>query len=261
SGPITVGFGTTDVVVRRAFVLGPNHLQVDVSVSASAALSNPDVTVMSGFQLATAPAAFQIAPAVSGQPTPIPLLENALPGLAGAYPGAIVAIYGSNLSAPNSTPSVTFNGQPAVILYSSPTQINMVIPQGLPAATTIMNVSNGVASAYPLAVTIDPSPATVIFVQASSVINVDATHPAHRGDAMTVSLTNFSSTGETFAPSRVQVGVGGTLHNAISVGNQVPGVYQVSFRLNADEALGPAQPLIVYTDGRSSYPAVISVVP
>ena len=29
---LSVGFGTTDVVVRRVFVLGPNHLQADVSV-------------------------------------------------------------------------------------------------------------------------------------------------------------------------------------------------------------------------------------
>jgi hypothetical protein len=38
-----------------------------------------------------------------------------------------------------------------------------------------------------------------------------------------------------------------------------PGYYQVSFLLNANEALGPAQSLIVYLDGRSSYPTAIPI--
>ncbi|MEP6714722.1 MAG: IPT/TIG domain-containing protein [Terriglobia bacterium] len=261
-GLMTVGFGTTDVVVRRVFVIAPNHLQVNVSVAAGATLSNPDVSITSGFQLATAPAGFQITPAVAGQPAPIPELQNAVPGLSGSYPGAIMALYGNNLAASRGVPTVAFNGQPAVILFSSPTQINLVIPPGLPAGATIMNVNNGAASAFPLAVTIDPTPATIIFVQASSTANnVDAAHPAHPGDEMIVSLINYSSTGENFAPSRVQVGVGGTMHSATTVGNGVPGVYQIGFRLNANEAAGPAQPLIVYTDGRSSYPTTIPVVP
>ena len=64
-GQTIVGFGTSDVLVQRVFVLSPNHLQVDVSVSPNAALSNADVSVLAGFQLATAPSGFQITPSDS----------------------------------------------------------------------------------------------------------------------------------------------------------------------------------------------------
>ena len=125
SGQVYVGFGTTDVVVRRVFVLSPNHLQVDVSVSPNAALSTPDVSVINGFQLATATAGFQISPQTAGLPVAIPVLTNATPGLTGVYAGAIVSVYGSNMG---STAVVTIGGQAANVLYSSPNQINLQIP-------------------------------------------------------------------------------------------------------------------------------------
>ncbi len=43
-GLTTVGFGTTDVVVRQLFVLSPNHLKAGAcQFSPHAALANPDV--------------------------------------------------------------------------------------------------------------------------------------------------------------------------------------------------------------------------
>lgn len=68
AGQTTVGFGTSDIVAGQVFVLGPNHLQVDVSVASGADLSNPDVSVFSGFQMATATAAFHITAPVNGLP-------------------------------------------------------------------------------------------------------------------------------------------------------------------------------------------------
>src|SRR5580704_2699328 len=103
-GQTAVGFGSSDVVVRQVFVLGPNHLQADVSVAAGAALSSPDVSVFSGFQMATMTAGFHIAAATNGLPAPIPILTNVSPGLNGIYAAAIVSLYGTNLTAANATP-------------------------------------------------------------------------------------------------------------------------------------------------------------
>jgi len=68
NGQIAVGFGTSDITVRRVFVAGPNRLLVNVSVAGGAALSSPQVSIFAVFQLATQPSAFQITPAVPGQP-------------------------------------------------------------------------------------------------------------------------------------------------------------------------------------------------
>ncbi len=259
AGQPTVGFGTSDIVVQRVFVLGPNHLQADVSVASSATLSNPDVSVFSGFQFATATAAFHLTASVVGLPAPVPTLTNALPGLNGSYAGAVVGLYGANLSIANAVPVVTFNGETATILYSSPTQINLQIPSDISAGTATMTLFNGLMNAYPLAVNIDTPPSTITGVQNSSGIVIGAAFPASQGDLLTVSLTGFAPDGTAIAASRVQAGVAGLIHQVNTVAQSAPGVYQVTFLLSPSEPVGMSQSLIVYLDGRSSYPVTIPV--
>lgn len=258
-GEVAVGFGTTDVVVRRVFVISPSHLQVDVSVATNAALSTPDVSVINGFQIATAPAGFQISAPVSGLPAVIPILTNAAPGLTGSYPGATVSVYGSNLSAGGATPSILIGGQTVTVLYSSPTQLNLQLPTGLPTGPQQMLLNNGTANAYPVVVNIDTLPAGINAIQNISGNYVTSSQPAHPGDQLIVSLSNFAPDGAGIAPSQVQVGVGGVMRSVLAVTNPVTGLYQVSFLLNSNEQTGPAQQLVVYLNGRSSYPATIPV--
>jgi len=259
AGQVNVGFGTSDIVVRKIFVLSPTHIQVDVSVAPNAALSNSDISVMSGFQLATVAAGFQIAAPVNGLPAAIPVLANAVAGLTGAYPGAVVTLYGSNLAVSPIAPAITVGGQPAGILYASPTQINLQIPAGLQPGAAILTLNNGVTAAYPVVVGIDTFPASIGSVQSGAGTNVTLSSPAHAGDILTASLTNFAAAGSAVATSRVQVSVAGVLRDAAQVFSPAPGVYQVSFLLNPNETVGSALPLIVYLDGRSSYPAALPV--
>jgi uncharacterized protein (TIGR03437 family) len=256
SGQVTVGFGTTDVVVRRVFVLSPNHLQVDVSVAAGAALANPDVSVINGFQIATATAGFQITPRVTGAANAIPVLTNATPGLTGSYAGALVSLYGSNLASGTTAPTITIGGQTAGVIYASPTQINLQIPAGLSPGPAILQLNNGVAAAYPVLVNIDTPPAGINAIQNGSGGYIDSTHPAHQGDLLIVSLSNFAS-GATIDPSRVQVGVAGVMHSVLTVTTPVAGLYQVAFLLNTSDKIGQTEQLVVYLDGRSSNPATI----
>ena len=258
-GQVYVGFGTTDIVVRRVYVVSSNHLQVDVSVSPNAALSNPDVSVINGFQLAVAPAGFQISPQVPGLPAAIPVLTNAAPGLTGVYGGAIVSLYGSNLAATGSTPVITIGGQPVGVLYASPGQINLQIPPGLNAGPAILTLNSGTTNAYPVLVNIDTLPAGINAIQNASGGYIGSASPAHQGDLLIVSLSNFAPSGLNVSTGNVQVGVGGVLHNVIQVSSPVAGLYQVSFLLNANEQVGQSQRLIVYLNGRSSYPASIPV--
>ena len=253
TGQVTVGFGTTDIVVRRIFVPGPNHLQVDVSVASGASLSNPDISVISGFQLATSPAGFQIAPAVNGQPSVVPLLTNNLPGLTGAYAGAAVNFSGINLiGSPNATPSVTIGGQGAPILAASASQIVLQIPVGLPPGPTLLTLNNGVLNAFPVVVNIDAQPASVLALS-NAAGTIDSAHPAHQGDLIFLTLPGLAPAGS------VQVGVSGVLHNILAVTQLTPAAYQISFLLSASEPVGAAQQVIVYVDGRSSYPVSIPV--
>ena len=115
-----------------------------------------------------------------------------------------------------------------------------------------MTLNNGTANAYPVVVNIDTVPAGINAIQNAAGNYITSTAPAHQGDLLIVSLSNFG-------PGNVQVGVGGVLHNALQVTQPIPGLYQVGFLLNANEQVGQAQQLVVYLNGRSSYPATIPV--
>ncbi len=262
-GQTVVGFGTSDIVVRQVFVLGPNHLQADVSVAAGAALSSPDVSVFSGFQMATATAGFHIATATNGLPAPVPILTNVLPGLTGVYAGATVSLYGTNLTAGNAVPVVKFGGQAATILYSSSAQRSIWCRHARGSSApgiTLMTLYNGAQNAYPLDVNIDTQPAAITGIQNSSGAVIGASLPAGQGDLLVVSLTGFAPDGTSIPPGQVQVGVGGLLHPVLTVTQSAPGVFQVSVLLNQNEPAGNAQSLIVYLNGRSSYPVTIPVI-
>jgi len=267
-GMTTIGFGTTDIAVQQVFVLSPNHVQVDVWVSPGAALSTSDVSAISGVQMATAPAAFQIKAQITGLPAPYPSLTNASAGLTGSYAGATVNLYGANLAvanasssvAPYTTPVISVGGQPATILSATPTQVSLQIPGDLSPGPAILTLNNGVQTSFPITVNIDTPPATITAIQNSAGAYVYWANPAQEGEVLIVTLANFAPAGAIVNPSQVQVGVGGVNHNATKVTESSAGSVnstQVTFQLNVNDPVGAVVPVVVYLDGRSSYPSSI----
>ncbi len=267
-GRTSVGFGTSDVLVQRIFVQSPDHLQADVYVPPGAAQSLSDVSVMSGFELATFPQIFQIAPPVANLPVPYPDLINGLigTGITGAYPGAVVSLYGSNLSTVSGIPgpgpvTVTIGGQPVNILYSSPNQLNLALPAGLTPGPAVMTLNNGQQNAFPVEVNIDPPPAGFGGVQ--SGVNgayIDSTQPAYQGEILIATMVNFAPAGSTIANSQVQVTLGGVTHPALKVA-EYGAIWQVTFQIGPNDPVGSAETLMVYLNGLSSLPATIQVLP
>jgi uncharacterized protein (TIGR03437 family) len=137
--------------------------------------------------------------------------------------------------------------------------VNLQIPASLPPSPAVLTLNNGTVSSYPVTVNIDTVPAAIAAIQNANGAYITPTSPAHPGDFLTVSLTGFAPSGSVIAPSRVQIAVAGVIHNAVQVISPVAGLYQVSFALNANEQLGASQQLVVYLDGRSSYPANIPI--
>ena len=123
-----------------------------------------------------------------------------------------------------------------------------------------MNLYNGAAAAYPLTVNIDTPPATISGIEDSSGNAIGASLPALQGGFLTASLSGFAPDGASVAASQVQVGVAGVMHPVLSVTQTAPGVYQVGFLLSQSEATGNSQPVVVYFNGRSSYPVTIPIL-
>jgi uncharacterized protein (TIGR03437 family) len=185
------------------------------------------------------------------------MLTNAISGLTGAYPGSIVSLYGANLGA-SGTPIVTVGGLPTSVLYASANQLNLQLPSALTPGPAQLTINTGAVSAYPIEVNIDSFPASINAIQYANGNYVDSFHPIHVGDAIIITLSNFAPAGSIIDPSRVQVSVGGVLHAPYQVA-AVGSVYQVSFLMNTTDPVAMSEQVIVYLDGRSSYPASVPV--
>ena len=248
---ILVGFGSSDVFVRRVFVLSPTHLQVDVSVRPAAAQTFTEVSVLSGMQWAALPYGFQIGPQNPLAPVALPSLVNSVSTGGGIYPGAMVSIFGTNLST-GTMPTVTFNGNPAAVLFFSAAQINVQLPSNLPSGPVQMVVSNGQASGLPVDVNINSTPAAIVSVLNAAGTMIDAGHPAKAGDTVMVLLSNFADPSTAVAPGRVQLMIGNTTQPAYLVAPYMnSGLFQVETIIPSGIPAG-AQNLVVYLDGNAS---------
>jgi hypothetical protein len=134
--------------VNRLWVLSPTHLQANVVVAPNAVLGASEFSVVSGFQVVAQPFAFQTQAANPSLPLIGLPIVNAVPTQQTLYPGAIAAIYGSNLALSPAAAQVTLNNVPVQILYASAAQINFVIPAGFPIGPATLNLNSGSVSAF-----------------------------------------------------------------------------------------------------------------
>ena len=84
----TVGFGSSDIVVKQVFVISPTLLMVNVSVNPQAQLTSTTVTVTTGLQTATLTLGMQIGTSNPNQISLHAPITNAKPAWAACLPRA-----------------------------------------------------------------------------------------------------------------------------------------------------------------------------
>jgi len=249
AGQVTLGFGTTDITVSRIWVLSPTHLLANVVVAPNAAIGASEISVISGFQVATQPFGFQIQAPNPGLPV-IATANNAISTQATIYPGASVAISGSNLSSP-SVNTVTLTPEPlpsqafTVPLQSAgATQLAFQVPAGFPAGPAMLTVNNG-SGTVSIVVQIALPPPVITSIVNSLNATVDATHAATNGDTLTIAVSGLDPT-VLANLSRLQVTVGGIAMTVLNVTGS-----QIQFQLTHSFG-GVPEPVVVVVDGSSS---------
>jgi uncharacterized protein (TIGR03437 family) len=258
-GMTTVGFGSGDIAVRRLWVLGPTHAIADVTVSPSAILQSTVASVISGFQVAEQTAGFQVAAPNSNLPIiGLPVPNAFYPLLNSLYPGAIASIYGQNLQAGEASPAITLAGQSAQILYASPSQINFVVPVGVPTGPAVLTFQNGAFEAYPLVLQIDPPPPVIVSAVDAGVA-LGGSQAAAPGDTITLAATGMDPA-VLAAPSRVGVAEAGVSIPGLTIQQAQDGSNDllVQFTLSASIA-GQQVPVTVSLDGDLSMPFFINI--
>lgn len=252
--PPVVGFGTSDVTVSRIWALTPTHLVANVVVAPNAAIVSPEVSVVSGFQVANQPFGIQIQPANPSQPV-IAAAVNNNSTQSTVYPGAVVSIYGLNLPASIGATQLTLTPLPAGLsqtiqpLFASSGQIDFLVPQTFPVGPATMTLGNGngsVSLVLPVAV----APPVIVSIINQNNSFVDVTHSAGIGDILTIQANGLDPT-VTLASGRLQVTVGGLAMPILGLNGS-----QIQIALNHQFG-GVPEPVLVSVDGSSSLPYTI----
>jgi uncharacterized protein (TIGR03437 family) len=257
-GQTQVGFGSSDVAVRRLWVVSPTRLLANVSVNAAAPAQPTQVTIVNGLQIVTQPLAFQVQPANPRQLTLGSVPTGAATGQPGVQAGsiAIISVPGLTQAQIAAGLSLTVNGIQAQIVNASPGQLAFQVPGGISPGPAVLRLQAGAEASLPIVIAIElPSP-SVMVAQAGGV-TIDGNRPARAAELVTLVAGNL---GDGLTPSRLRLTVAGVEHQ-IALIAPVPnqsGVYQVAFYLNPAVPAG-SQPVVLSLDGRPSNPFALAV--
>lgn len=251
-GQVTVGFGSSDISVNRVWVLNPTHLIANVVVAPGAVLGFSEISVISGFNVMTAPSPFQITPANPSLPV-IGTIVNPVSGQTTLNPGGFGVIYGAVPAVNPGSVQVTLNGTPLAIQFAGINQtwyqVNFLVPSNASTGGAVLTLSTGSGSTT-MGVSVGNPPVAIQGI-ANPSGTVDAGHFANPGDILTVQVNNLDPS-VVSNPARLQVTVAGFPMPVTQVSSG-----QVQFVLN--QAFGGAQvPVVVLVDGSPSAAFVIA---
>jgi len=260
-GQTVVGFGSSDVGVRRVWVVSPMRLRVQVGVAASAPAVATLVSVVSGFQIVVQPFLFQIMPANPRLLVINPQLWNPATGQPSVYPGspAVAQVFNLLPTGGTASPLLLLNDQPVPVTGLAPGQVSFTIPAGMPPGPALLRLQYGPEQIYPVIVNIDSAPLLILAVT-TGTLPVDAARPARPGDYLVVVVSGLAEPGVVVTPERVRITVAGIEHTALAVvPATVPATaHQILFALSA--SIPPGQhPLTVSLNGRTSAPGLLYV--
>jgi uncharacterized protein (TIGR03437 family) len=264
SGQVTLGFGTSDISVRRVWVLSPTHLVADLVVANNATPGPAAVNVISGFQVLP-PAAFEILPASGALPTLALPVYNAITYATTLHAGDYASVFGSGLALGSGITVVTLNGAAVPVVYASSTQANFIIPGGFASGPATLVVSNGSAATAPVLLQIDGPPPIIGAVANASGVALDANTAANPGDILSVQLTNVDPS-VAGALTRVQVRISGVFMTVLSVtqiaaapAGQAASTAVLQIQFADTQSFGSSQvPLVVSVDGSASAAVTIT---
>ncbi len=272
-GQVVVGFGSSDITVKRVWVVSPGLLRMNISVSASATPGTTTVTVANGLQLATLSATFQIGAANPAQISLRAPVLNQATGLPGVPVGGVALINTTGLPINATTATLagwtlTIAGQPAAFAMGDHGQLIVQVPGGLLTGPSVVQFTpaNGVPVTGvipPILMQVDP-PAPVIATSTGAAGLAGAASiaaiSAHAGDTITLTVTGLADTLGNFpAASSVIVNAGGinAAVNTLTPIDPSANICQISVTLPSTLSSGP-QPLYVRLGTRES--AAISII-
>ena len=252
-GQVAIGFGSSDVMVKRIWVVSPGLLLVNVSVSPSAAAQLASISVADGLQLESLGAPLQIAAAnPAGISLRAPVINQATQ-LAGVPAGGTAVINATGL--PQSALvtglagwTLTIASQQAVFSIGPSGQILAIVPPTvLPGPAVVQLTAPDGTGVPPLLMQVD-LPAPVV----TGLIDITSTAALAPGDTISLTLAGLADQfGNLPAASAIDINIGGVDVVPVSVAWSQTGNATVEFFFPSGVPSG-AQPLTLRVGTRIS---------
>jgi hypothetical protein len=259
-GQTSLGFGTSDIVVKRVWVLGPNKLRASVAVAASAKELTTLATVTTGLETLVGPAVVAVqAPGYPAASISSDLVNtNGRPAI---YPGARAIVPISNVAVKDPI-TATLNDIPVSAGTDESGERALIeIPANFTPGMATLRMQVAGVSLPPVLVSIDAAPPMVMGVM-SDMTPLAPDAAVAPGDTLTIKVAWVPEAAAITDAGRFRLFLGGIEHQPIGSPIAVegyPNTFLVSFIVSPLVPSGQQSPLTVTIDGRTSDPWQISM--
>ncbi len=261
-GVTRLGFGSSDVVVHRLWVVrpsdgaAPTRILANVAISPNAPTTAVPVSIITGLRTWEQPVAFQILPPNSRQ------LSLTLPTTGLVTPGSTVSLAVANLSAAQVAAGVTASLNGLVVPVTSAFQgfVAIQVPADIPTGPAVLRIIAAGEPSLPYGLNIDPRPPVIVSVfNATAKTPVDGSHPARIGDVVGLTVSDL---GANVTLDQVRLHFSGfdySVSQVEPVSGQA-GLWQVFFQVGSNVQPGTSVPVTITSpDGRTSEPVYLIV--
>ena len=264
-GQTVIGFGSSDITVRRTWIINPGKALLNISISGAATAGLVAVTAATGVQTVTLSAGLQVMPPAAKQISlHVPVL-NLATGLPGVPTGGTLVVSATGLPASLQGWTLTVADVKVDFSLDANSNIRAVVPGSTPLGPAVLKLISPNSDAIaPILFNVDAQPPAIQAAydqrDANKVVFIDALHPAAPGDVILLDVAGLL----TSTPSSVHISVGGVDHVATAMSSVlqfglISDVTRIQFTLASALPDGLQQPVTVRVGTRVSAPFTIYV--
>ncbi|HYO81500.1 MAG TPA: matrixin family metalloprotease [Bryobacteraceae bacterium] len=168
-GQVSVGFGSTDVVVKRIWVLSPTRLLVSVAAHPNAVAGVLPLTVLSGLQVLNSPFTFAVSAPAARPFWLASNYANAGTGGTSISAGSVVVlnVAAAPVNLTTSNTAVLLNETRITPLTVATGQVTFVVPQGMATGVTTLRLDVAGERSLPIPMVIDAQAARIVGANAA----------------------------------------------------------------------------------------------
>jgi hypothetical protein len=236
-GQVSVGFGSSDIVVKKIWWINRGRLRMNVSVSPSSQAGAVTVTVISGLQLMMQTGTVQVLPYSAATATLRAPVTNLVTGLNGVPVAGTAVIGTGGLPSNLAGWTLSIGGTSVSFSQTQANQLQAQVPPGSSVGLAPVQLTSPTGNGPPpILMQIDGPPPVINAILNASGLPIDAAHAAQAGDTITMAVAGLA---DSFDQSHLRITVGGILQTvqSISPAGQ-PGSFIVTFLMSAQTPVG-----------------------